>query len=419
MSSPLAIHGGPPAVRSAAPQVTWPPLDVGRAVAVTAQLCTRVSPPGRGGVIAELEGGLAEFFGVRHAVLTSSGTAALHAAYSALGLADGDEVIVPAYTAHPTATPLFHLRAKPVLVDCDELGNLDPLGVEAAITPATRAIVVTHLWGVPARIEALAEIAERHGLRLVEDGSHAHGAAVGGRRVGTFGDVAAFSAGGTKPLSAGEGGFVLTDDDDLYYGVLLHGQDGARCRAEIPIDHPLRRYAVTGTGLAQRMHPLGAAVALGQLGELDRRLGGRRQLAARMIAELRGLPGISVPEVPARSAPAWYALALLHRPEELGGLPVDALVAALRAEGCLEVEHPRSPRPLNEHPLFDAPNRIFPNLPEGWPRYRAGQYPRAERRHRNTLTVRVPHDDPVLAEGYVRAFRKVIAHHRALIEPAP
>ncbi|MCX2731813.1 aminotransferase class I/II-fold pyridoxal phosphate-dependent enzyme [Saccharopolyspora sp. NFXS83] len=419
MSSPLAIHGGPPVVRSAAPQVPWPPVDINTAVAVTAQLYSAVSLPGRTGIVAELESRLAEFFGVRRAVVTSSGTAALHSAYSALGLTDGDEVIVPAYTAHPTATPLFHLRAKPVLVDCDELGNIDPLQVEAAITPFTKAIVVTHLWGVPARVEALADIAERHGIRLVEDGSHAHGAAVGGRRVGTFGHIAAFSTGGAKPLSAGEGGFVLTDDDDLYYRVLLHSQDGGRCRSEIPIDHPLRRYVVTGTGLAHRMHPLAAALALGQLNELDRRLGGRRQLAAHMISELRGLPGISVPEVPARSAPAWYALALLHRPEDLGGLPVDALIAALRAEGCLEVDHPRAPRPLNEHPLFDAPNRLFPNLPEGWPRYRAGQYPRAERRHRNTLTITVPHDDPDLAEGYVRAFRKVIAHHRALIGPDP
>lgn len=419
MSSPLAIHGGPPVLRNPAPQLPWPPVDLNTAVAVTAQLYSSVSLPGRTGVIAELENRLAEFFGARHAVVTSSGTAALHSAYAALGLVDGDEVIVPAYTSHATAAPLLHLRAKPVPADCDELGNLDPDAVEAAITPFTKAIAVTHLWGVPAQVERLAEIADRHGVALVEDGSHAHGAAVEGRRVGTFGRISAFSTSGAKPLSAGEGGFVLTDDPDLYYRVLLHGQDGSRCRSEIPIEHPLRRFVVTGTGVAHRMHPLAAALALGQLDELDRRLGGRRQIAARMISQLRELPGIAVPEVPARSAPAWYALALLHRPGELGGLPVDALVAALRAEGCLEVDHPRAPRPLNEHPLFDAPNRMFPNLPEGWPRYRAGQYPAAERRHRNTLTIRVPHDDPELADGYVRAFHKVITHHRALVGPDP
>lgn len=417
MSSPLAIHGGPPVLRTMAPQVPWPPIDINTAVAVTAQLYDAVSLPGRTGVVAELESRLAEFFGVRHAVVTSSGTAALHSAYAALGLADGDEVIAPAYTSHATATPLLHLRAKPVLVDCDELGNLDPEQVQAAITPFTKAIVATHMWGVPARIDALADLARQHGIALVEDGSHAHGAAIGGQRIGTFGSIAAFSTGGSKPLSGGEGGFVLTDDDDLYYRVLLHGQDGSRCRSEIPIDHPLRRYVLTGTGLAHRMHPLAAALTLGQLGELDRRLGGRRQIAARMITELRELPGISVPEVPGRYAPSWYALPLLHRPEELGGLPVDALVAALRAEGCLEAGHPRAPRPLNEHPLFDAPNRLFPNLPEGWPRYRPGQYPRAERRHRNTLTLKVPHNDPELADGYIRAFRKVITHHRTLIGP--
>ena len=265
MSSPLAIHGGPPVLRNPAPQLPWPPVDLNTAVAVTAQLYSSVSLPGRTGVIAELENRLAEFFGARHAVVTSSGTAALHSAYAALGLVDGDEVIVPAYTSHATAAPLLHLRAKPVPADCDELGNLDPDAVEAAITPFTKAIAVTHLWGVPAQVERLAEIADQ-----------SYGAAVEGRRVGTFGRISAFSTSGAKPLSAGEGGFVLTDDPDLYYRVLLHGQDGSRCRSEIPIEHPLRRFVVTGTGVAHRMHPLAAALALGQLDELDRRLGGRR-----------------------------------------------------------------------------------------------------------------------------------------------
>lgn len=416
MTSPLAIDGGDPIISRPAPHVVWPPVDSNTALAVVSQLFNEVSIPDRSGVIAELEGRLGQYFGARHAVLTSSGTAALHSAYASLGLLDSDEVIVPAYTFHATATPLFHLRVKPVLVDCDDSGNIDPKAVENAITPATVAIVVTHLWGMPAQVHALAAIADQHGLALVEDGSHAHGATAAGSKVGSFGRVSAFSMNGPKPLSAGEGGFVLTDDDEIYYRVLLHGQYNKRCRTEIPANHPLWRYAVTGTGLKLRIHPLAAALALNQLDRLDERLDGRRRIADHMIETLRQLPGITVPDVPEAAAPSWYALALTYHPDELDGLPVDAVVAALQAEGCLELDQPGSTRPLNDHPLFGEASPLFPLLPEDWPRYRPGQFPDAERLYRNTLKLTVPHDDEDLADAYVRAFEKVLSNHRHLLK---
>ncbi|MQB01784.1 MAG: aminotransferase class I/II-fold pyridoxal phosphate-dependent enzyme [Actinobacteria bacterium] len=418
MSNSLAIRGGTPVIDRPAPHVPWPPIDASTAATVASQLCRAVSIPDRSGVIAELEDRLADYFGVRQAVLTSSGTAALHSAYAALGLTDGDEVIVPAYTFHATATPLFHLRVKPVLVDCDELGNLDPAAVERAIGPATKAVAVTHLWGVPGQVELLTTIARDYGLTLIEDGSHAHGATVKGRKIGSFGHIAAFSMNGPKPLSAGEGGFTLTDNDEAYYQMLLHGHYNKRCRGEIPMTHPLQRYAVTGTGLKLRIHPLAAALALNQLDALDERLEGRREIAARMITALRELPGIVVPRVPPECKPSWYALGLVYQPDELHGLPVDAIVEALQAEGCLELDRPGSTRPLNEHPLFSAPDRLFPSLPQGWPRYRPGQFPHAERLHRNTLKLTVPHDDVSLADAYVEAFEKVLSNPHELRKDA-
>ncbi len=414
MTSPLAIHGGRPVIDRPAPHVTWPPLDSHSALAVVSQLFCRVSIPDRSGVVAELEDRLAGYFGVRHAVLTSSGTAALHSAYASLDLRDGDEVLVPAYTFHATATPLLHLRAKPVLVDCDDTGNLDPTAAEAAVTPRTAAIAVTHLWGVPAQIEPLTELADRHGVALVENGSHAHGATVGGRKVGAFGRVAAFSMNGPKPLSAGEGGFVLTDDDEVYYRVLLHGQYNQRCRSEIPAEHPLAPYSVTGAGLKLRIHPLAAALALDQLDHLDERLDGRRRIATRMLGRLRKLPGVTVPHLPIGVQPSWYALALSYQPENPDRLPIDTLVAALQAEGCLELDRPGSTRPMNEHALLQDPFPLFPALPEGWPRYRPGQFPNAERLHRATLKLPVPHDDEDLARSYVRAFEKVLSNRHRL-----
>ncbi|WP_129789147.1 DegT/DnrJ/EryC1/StrS family aminotransferase [Promicromonospora panici] len=415
MTHALAFHGGTPVIDLPLPHVPWPLVDDVTIAAVTTQLLTATSIPDRSGVIADLEDRLAEYFGVRYAVLASSGTAALHSAYAALGLGDGDEVIVPAYTFHATATPLFHLRARPVLVDCDLLGNIDPKMVEAAITPATKAIVVTHMWGVPAQLERLVAIADSHGLDLVEDGSHAHGATYDGRKVGSFGKAAAFSMNGPKPLSAGEGGFVLTDDEETYYRTLLHGQYNKRCRTEIPKDHPLSAYAVTGMGLKLRIHPLAAALASDQLDHLDARLVGRRRIADRMLADLRDVPGLGIPEVPDGIEPSWYALALTLDVAEIGVDPGIAL-RALHAEGLLEIDQPGSTRPMNEHALFSRPEGLFPQVGGDWPRYREGQFPNAERLHRTTVKFPVPHDDGPVADGYVRGITKVLTHAHLLQE---
>jgi perosamine synthetase len=261
MTSPLALLGGTPAITAPAPHFTWPPL-TSVADAVLAQLQAGISIYDRSGVIAELEDALCDYHGVRHAVLTSSGTAALHSIYVACGIGPGDEVIVPAYTFYATATPLLHLSAIPVLADCDDTGNLDPADVKQRITARTVAVMVTHMWGLPADIDTLREITAAHDLLLLEDASHAAGASIIGRKAGTFGDAAAFSLNGPKPLSAGEGGFVLTDDDEIFYRVLLHGHYNKRCRNEIPASHYhylyLYPYAVTGMGLKFRIHPLAA-----------------------------------------------------------------------------------------------------------------------------------------------------------------
>lgn len=415
MNAVLALHGGAPVLDRPFPHLAWPPITEDTAAAVNRQLRTAVSVPDRSGIIAELEDRLASYFGVAHAVLTSSGTAALHSAYAALGLHDGQEVIAPAYTFHATTSPLFHLRAAPVLADCDENGNLDPDAAAEAITPRTRAIAVTHLWGVPAHIHRLRELADTHGLALIEDGSHSTGATVAGRPVGTFGNIAAFSMNGPKPLSADEGGFVLTDDDELYYRVLLHGQYNQRCRTEIPAEHSMRQYAVTGTGLKLRIHPLAAALAADQLSHLDTYLAGRRAIAERICRAMRVLPGISVPAPPSDTAPSWYALALHYHSDQIDDLPIDHLITALRAEG-VDVDQPGSTRPVNDHPLYDAPNTAFPILPDGWPRYRPGQFATADRLARHTLKLPVPHNEDGLAEDYLAAFDKIWTHRHQLQE---
>ncbi|MGA5131982.1 DegT/DnrJ/EryC1/StrS family aminotransferase [Streptomyces olivoreticuli] len=414
--SPLALLGGEPTITAPGPHFTWPVIAEPDREAVAAQLESGVSIPDRSGVVADFEDALASYLGVRHVVTTCTGTAALHSMYAAAGIGPGDEVIVPALTFHATATPLFHLGAHPVLADVDDRGQLDLDDAARRLTARTKAVVAVHLWGLPEDMDALVSFAEEHAVLLLEDGSHAHGATWNGRRTGTFGAAAAFSLNGPKPLSAGEGGFVATDDSELYYRVLLHGQYNKRCRREIPATHPLARFAVTGMGLKLRIHPLAAALALAQLPRLDGYLDGRQSTAARMCAALDGVPGIRVPHVPVLARPSWYALPLRYEPAGLGGLPLERFLEAVHAEGAGAADQPGSTCPLGTHPLFQAPGALLP----GYADHQGpavGDFPAAEHVHATTLKLPVWHgqEDVRLADAYTVAIAKVASHAKDLL----
>ncbi|OCF86861.1 DegT/DnrJ/EryC1/StrS family aminotransferase [Nocardia brasiliensis] len=415
MTSQLALLGGNPVIDTAVQHFSWPPVTDATVRAVLDQLHDGISIYNRSGVVAELEDALQNYFGVRHAILASSGTAALYSMYAACGIGLDDEVIVPAYTFFATATPLLHLGATPVLADCDASGNLDPHEVPRRITDRTKAITVNHMWGMPAQIEALKGLAEMYGLHLLEDAAHAHGASVGGKKVGTFGHAAAFSMNGPKPLSAGEGGFVLTDDDDVYHRVLLHGQYNKRCRSEIPSDRELHRFAVTGMGLKHRIHPLAAAIALEQLSHLDDYLDGRQRIADYIAEGLDELPGLTMPRDEPDVRSSWYGLALQYDADSFDEVPVERFHSALLAEGCAEIDRPGSTCPLNLLPLFQEPGPLFPAL-SGKLAYAPGDYPRAEQIHNTTLKLPVWHseEDLPLVDSYIEAIRKVTEHHTEL-----
>jgi perosamine synthetase len=163
---------------------------------------------------------------------------------------------------------------------------------------------------------------------------------------------------GPKPLSAGEGGFVLTDDDDTCYRALLHGQYNKRRKGEIPKDHALYRYAVTGMGLKHRIHPLAASIALDQLYHLDDYIEGRQRVARVITEGLEDVPGVSVVTPDDACISSWYGLILQYRPEELGGLPIERYFEAVQAEGCLEADRPGSTCPPNLLPLFQEPGPV-------------------------------------------------------------
>jgi dTDP-4-amino-4,6-dideoxygalactose transaminase len=222
-----------------------------------------------GGPVLELEQEFAKRHEGRLALSFNSGTSALFAAYSALGLAPGDEVLVPNLTFLATASPLLWLGATPVLADC---GADDPCltvaALERALTARTRAVAVTHVFGFPAGMSGIMRFARQHNLAVVADCSHAHGSTIDGRPVGVFGDVAVYSVGARKMVSGGHGGVILTDDPGTRDSALLIGHFKPRSRAEISSSE-LRSQAEFGLGGNLRMSPLAAVLALDHLAALE------------------------------------------------------------------------------------------------------------------------------------------------------
>lgn len=267
----------------------------------------------------------ADFCGVKHAVACCNGTVALHLALVALGVEAGDEVIVPTLTFVATANAVVHCGARPVFVDSEaETWNLDPQQIESKITARTKGIIAVHLYGHPAKMSELKEIARRHKLFLLEDAAEAHGAMCGGKIVGSLGDAAAFSFYANKIVTTGEGGMVVTDHDALAERArLLRGQ-GMDAN---------RRYWHPIVGYNYRMMNLQAAIGLAQMEKIDRQIELRARVAELYRDRLREFPGITFQsEQPWARHANWMFSVVLDREiwgrrddiiERLGGLGIE------------------------------------------------------------------------------------------------
>jgi dTDP-4-amino-4,6-dideoxygalactose transaminase len=224
------------------------------------------------------EAEFAEAAGARHAAGVGTGTDALHIAMRALGIGPGDEVITSPLSAAYTALAIMMAGARPVFADIDPVRlTIDPVAAAAAVTPRTAAILPVHLYGQPADMPAIADIAERHGLAVIEDAAQAHGAAVGDRKSGSWG-AGAFSFYPTKNMTTGEGGMITTGDAAYAERVRLLREHGMKVRYHHDI-----------VGYNFRMTDIAAAIGLAQLPKLDAYNARRRAIAARYDAELRGV----------------------------------------------------------------------------------------------------------------------------------
>ncbi len=290
-----------------------------------------------GRYIKEFERLFADFCGVAHGISVSNGTTALHLILHALGIGPGDEVIVPALTFVASANTVHYTGATPIFADVDpETWTIDPAAVAALITPRTKAIMPVHIYGHPADMMALQQLADAHNLFLVEDAAEAHGAQIGNRRTGSLSTAAAFSFFANKIITTGEGGMITTDDAAL----------AARCR--MLRDHampPERRYWHDEVGFNYRMTNLQAAIGVAQMARIDEFIARKRAIAQRYHAGLADIPGLTLPvERDGYTNVYWMYSILVDAPF---ALTRDGLLSALRA-------HNIDSRPFF-HPLDTLP----------------------------------------------------------------
>lgn len=269
--------------------------------------------------VAAFERAFADFIGVKHAIATSNGTTALHAALLAHGIGAGDEVITTPFSFIASVNSILYCGARPVFVDIDASFNIDALQIEAAITPRTRAIMPVHLYGQPADMATIAAIAQRHQLAIIEDACQAHGATYAGRNVGAFG-TGCFSFYATKNMTTGEGGMITTDDDAIAQQVRQIISHGMKVR-----------YYHDILGYNYRMTDVAAAIGIEQLQKLPAFNARRMENAQFYDRQLARVNGLRTPQQSPTRTHVYHQYTLRVTPSF--GLGRDALAEVLGQQG--------------------------------------------------------------------------------------
>ncbi len=276
----------------------------------------------KGKYITDFEEKFSRYCGAKYGIATCNGTTALHLALASLGIKSGDEVILPTFTMIATANSIMYTGAKPVLVDSEpETWNIDPTKIEEKITNNTKAIMVMHTYGHPVDMDPVLEIARNHDLCVVEDAAEAHGAEYKGKRVGALGDASCFSFYANKIITTGEGGMVITNDENIAEMARL-----LRDQAFEP-----KRFLHRYIGFNYRMTNMQAAIGAAQMDLIDESVETRRRNASLYNSLLRDVNGITLPpEAPWAKNVYWMYTVLV---EDSFGMERDRLMAYLKEKG--------------------------------------------------------------------------------------
>ncbi len=316
--------------------------------------------------IKEFESLFTDYLGVKHAIAVSSGTSGLHLAVKALDIKDGDEVITTPFSFISSANaPLFE-RAKPVFVDIEERTLcIDPTKIEEKITPRTKAILPVDIFGYVAQMDAITEIAKKHNLKVIEDACEALGSEYKGAKAGSFGDVAVFGFAPNKQITTGEGGMIVTNNDNvakLCRSMRNYGKEE---------DTDLRSFP--RLGYSYRLSEIGAALGITQMRRIDEILTKRNRVAALYSKCLGQIKNIIVPIVPPEIKMSWFVYVIRLNPQEFSREDRDKVIARLAERGvnCRD----RFP-PIHLEPLYV---QMFG--------YKAGDYPITERVSGSTIAL--------------------------------
>jgi dTDP-4-amino-4,6-dideoxygalactose transaminase len=408
MSGKLAIHGGTPVrdVRKK-PWPGWPQFDEKEQEAVA-----RVAQSGRWQAdreVREFEERFAEYQDAKYGICVTNGTATMEIALRAFGIGAGDEVIVPTHTFISTALTPLMVNAVPVFADIGpENQNIDPDDVERKITDRTRAIIPVYVWGIPADLDRIMEIAKKHDLRVLEDAAHAHGSEWRGRRIGAIGNMGSFSFQSEKCMVSGDGGILVTDDEEL----------AQRCRSI----RQFGGYGATCIGSNYRMTEFQAAILNVQMGRLDDQISLRRENADVLSSGIAEIEGIKPLELDERIT-HWsvYRYGLRYDSDAFMGVDKMRFAEALEAECGVRpggVYEPLQRCPVFAERKFGPLERILSCKEYGGPvDYKNVRCPRSEQPHPwfgidHAVLMGTKEDmDDVIA-----AMRKIKEHVRELVE---
>lgn len=398
----LALNGGPKTVTASVAGATrWPQYGKEEEEEVLALVRSPSYSP-----IAPLEKEWCEFHGMPFAKAHCNGTSALTSMLFALELPPGSEVLVASYSTWFPLVPARFFGLVPKFVDIDpRTFNIDVEDCRSRLSGRTKAILAVHWWGVPCEMDRICDFAKEHGLIVLEDASHAHGAAIQGKLIGTWGRMSGFSLQMGKPLPAIEGGMGMYHDRGDFERAVTYGNYDLP--KTFPEGSPYRKYQATAFGSKLRIHPMAAALARCQLRQLRRHNSLIVGQMKRLNDRLSELPGLAPQYVRPDMDRVYYSSNLMLVDEAKAGMSREAIVKALKAEGVRAATY--SWTLLHTYPLFQE-SKWWHHVPE-----QPGELPGSAQANRTAISI--PYfttEVPQLVDQYIQAFEKVWAHRREL-----
>ena len=422
MAEELAMQGGPRTVPAGTVK-SWPPVTEEDKEAVLSVFDSNVFHGAAAPQAVALQEEWAEYIGTKYALVTNSGTSALHMAIASVGVEAGDEVITTAFTFWSTAAAVLHHNAIPIFVDIEpKTFSIDPAKIEEKITDRTKALLPVHIHGMPVDMDPIMEIAKKHDLTVVSDACQAHGSKYNGRKIGSIAHTAGFSLNRSKNLSGGEGGLFNTDNEEFY----RHAEKIRQFGEVVLKDHE-REYNAFGLGWNYRQHEFINAFVRSQLTRLDEYNAKRIEMAEFLHEKLAQIPGVEPPYCPPEREPVYFSYVVEFRPDQLG-LDVDAETLktaaqkALAAEGVGLGQWQKMPVPAQS--VFQEKTGYGKGCPWNCQHgrdveYRAEDYPETIEfiaSHSYLSGVFPPNDMPLM-ELYVEGFKKVMDRAKDIVSP--